>query len=165
MDTTVLDVIFTILAGLLMLIGLTGVIIPVLPDMILLWVGALGYGLLVGWGEWGGWLFAFISVVAAIGIAADVWMSGLGAKMGGASGKSLLWGLALGVVGLILTPIGAVIGFILGLYIAEYIRLEDPGEAFRAVVGMGVGYGASFGVKLFLALLIISAWVIWIVAG
>ncbi|HHH83445.1 MAG TPA: DUF456 domain-containing protein, partial [Chloroflexi bacterium] len=52
-----MEVLFTVLLGLGMLIGLVGVVIPVLPDIILIWLSALLYGLLVGWGDKGPWLF------------------------------------------------------------------------------------------------------------
>jgi len=162
MDSALLNTIVTIIAGLFMLTGLLGVVIPILPDAVLIWIGALGYGLIVGWGTLGGWLFGAITILAVIAVAADIWMSGLGAKVGGASMRSILIGIALGLVGLIFTPIGAVIGFLVGVYVSEYFRLEDSEKALRGVLGISIGYGASFGVKLVLSLLMISAWLVWV---
>jgi len=53
MDSVVVQTLVTVIAGLLMLTGLLGVVIPVLPDVVLIWAAALGYGLIVGWGSWG----------------------------------------------------------------------------------------------------------------
>jgi len=152
----------TIGAGLLMLVGMLGVVIPVLPDIVLIWLSALGYGLIVGWGAWGGWLFAGITLMAVIAIASDIWASGVGAKVGGASMRSILIGIVLGLIGLIFTPIGAVIGFLVGVFISEYVRLQDTEKALRGVFGVSIGYGASFGVKLILSILMIAAWLVWV---
>lgn len=162
MDSAVIQTLVTVFAGLLMLTGLLGVVIPVLPDVVLIWAAALGYGLIVGWGSWGGWLFAGISLLAVIAVAADIWVSGVGAKMGGASLRSIFAGIGLGLVGLIFTPIGALIGFLAGVFISEYLRLQNTEQALRGVLGVSIGYGASFGVKLVLSLLMIGAWLLWV---
>ena len=33
----------------LMLIGLVGIVFPIIPDLILIWAAALGYGLIIDW--------------------------------------------------------------------------------------------------------------------
>jgi uncharacterized protein YqgC (DUF456 family) len=160
-----MNVAVTVLAGLLMLIGLIGILVPVLPDVLLIWAAALGYGLIVGWGESGPWLFGFITLLGLIGLAADIWVSGAGAKVAGASIQSLLIGLLFGAAGLFFSPIGGLVGLLLGVFAAEYIRFRNVGNALKAVAGLGVGYGASFGVKLILCLLMIGAWVAWLLNG
>jgi uncharacterized protein YqgC (DUF456 family) len=79
-----MDILVTILTGLLILIGLIGAVIPAIPDVSLVWGATLAYGLIVGWGEFGPWLFGVISVMGLVGVAADVWVSSAGAKIGGA---------------------------------------------------------------------------------
>jgi len=73
-----MEIIVTILAGLLILIGIIGAVIPVVPEVLLIWGTTLGYGLIVGWGESGPWLFAAISVMGMFGVASDVWVSSAG---------------------------------------------------------------------------------------
>ncbi|MBN1266176.1 MAG: DUF456 domain-containing protein [Anaerolineales bacterium] len=165
MESAWLASLVTVVAGLLMLIGVLGVVIPVLPDIVLIWLAALGYGLIVGWGTWGGWIFAGITLMAVIAIASDFWASGVGAKVGGASMRSILIGIVLGLIGLIFTPIGAVVGFLAGVFISEYVRLQDAEKALRGVLGVSIGYGASFGVKLGLSLFMIAAWLVWVFQG
>ncbi len=161
-----MEVLFTVLLGLGMLIGLVGVVIPVLPDIILIWLSALLYGLLVGWGDKGPWLFAGISVLGVVGLLAEGWVSGVGARKGGASMLSILAGLGLGLVGLLAAgPLGLVVGMLLGTWLVEYLREGDPVRALRATVGLGVGYGASFVVKLALGLLMAVLWVVWLIVG
>lgn len=153
----------TLLAGLVMLVGLVGVVAPVLPDAPLVWLAALGYGLLVGWGRFGPFLFGIITLLGAVALAAEIWGGSLGAKAGGASIWGILGGLLLGIIGLIFfSPIGGVAGLLLGTFVIEFIRLKDAREAARSMLGMGVGLGMSVVAKLGLVSLMIVAWLVWV---
>ncbi len=156
------DGLITALTAVVMVVGLISVAIPVLPDMAFIWLAALGYGLLVGWGEQGPWLFALITLLGLIGAAIEVLGSSVGGKLGGASLWSILGGFALGVVGLIFfTPVGGVVGLLPGTFLVEYWRSKDARQAARGTLGMGLGFGASFVVKFLLALGMVAAWVVW----
>ena len=158
------SVVLTILAGLLMLIGLVAVFVPIVPDLILIWLAALGYGLFVEWGRWGPWLFGGITALGLVGLLTELWVSGAGAKMRGASIWGVLGGLAAGLVGMVFfTPIGGLVGLLLGTFVVEYIRLGDARHALDAMLGMGVGFGASFFVKLVLGVAMVALWILWLV--
>ncbi|MCJ7824997.1 MAG: DUF456 domain-containing protein [Anaerolineales bacterium] len=158
-----IDILVSVLVGLMMLVGLLGAIIPLLPDVVLIWVGALIYGLVVGWGQSGGWLFGVISVLGLIGLLSDVWVSGVGARQAGATVLTTLGGLAIGLVGLVVAgPPGFLGGILLGTFVLEYWRHRDPEQALRTTFGMGIGYGASFVIKFLLGLGMIAAWVAWL---
>lgn len=160
------NVIVIVVVSLVMLLGLAGVIIPGFPDIVLIWGAALGYGLLVGWGEWGPWLFGLVTLLGLVGLLTEVWVSGTGARMGGASIRAVLGGFALGVVAFFLVgPIGGVIGLLLGTYLAEFVRLQDANKAAQAMLGMGLGCGASLGIKLILGLGMVAVWIVWVVKG
>jgi uncharacterized protein YqgC (DUF456 family) len=157
------DIVIAIVVGFLMFLGLIGAIIPGLPDIVLIWGAALGYGLLVGWGERGIWLFGLITLLGLAGLFAEVWVSGTGAKMGGASIRAIFGGLALALVGFVVSgPVGGVIGLLLGTFLSEYIRLHDANKAAQAMFGMGLGCGASLGIKLILGLGMIVVWLVWV---
>jgi len=158
-----MEILVSILVGLMMLFGLLGSIIPFLPDVVLIWASALLYGLVVGWGQSGGWLFGVISVLGMIGLLSDAWVSGAGARQGGATLLTTLGGLAIGLVGLFAAgPLGFLGGILLGTFVLEYLRHRDPDQALRATFGMGIGYGASFIVKFLLGLGMIGSWVAWL---
>jgi hypothetical protein len=160
------EIIIAIVVGLGMLLGLIGAIIPGLPDIVLIWGSALGYGLLAGWGERGIWLFALITLIGLVGLFAEIWVSGTGAKIGGASIRAIFGGLALGLAGFILSgPVGGVIGLLLGTFLSEYIRLNDANKAAQAMFGMGLGCGASLGIKLLLGIGMIVVWLVWVFSG
>ena len=156
----------TLLAGLLMLVGVVGVVAPVLPDAPLVWLAALGYGLLVGWGRLGPYLFALITVLGLAAAAAEIWGSSLGAKAGGASIWGVLAGLLFGLVGLVfLGPVGGIGGLLLGTFLVELIRVRDTKQAAQGMLGMGVGFGLSMLVKLGLVVSMVVVWVVWVVVS
>lgn len=156
--------VWILLTSLLMLIGLIGSVVPVIPDLLLIWATALAYGLLVGWGTWGPWLFAGISLLCLAGLLAEVWTSGTGARIGGASTWSILGGVAAGLALLILAgPLGGLIALLAGIFLLEWRRHQDTRRASRALLGTAVGYGASFLVKFSVAAASVGLWVIWII--
>ena len=156
----------TVVAGVLMLVGLLGIFLPFVPDVLLIWGASLGYGLFVGWGESGPWLFGLITLLGLLAAAAEAWVSGAGAYKAGASPWSILAGLVGGAAGFfLLPPLGMVIGLLAGTFLAEYLRRKDARQAARAMVGMGLGYGVSFVVKLVFGLAMIGARLIWVGLG
>lgn len=157
------DFLAVIITGIGMISGLVFVFLPVLPDIILIWLSALGYGLLTGWGEGAGFWFGLISVMGLVGILADILLGGAGARLGGAALRSVLLGFLLGAVGLIAGgPAGGVIGWLVGIFVLEVQRHDDVGKAIRAIFGIGLGMGASLAVKFLLGLGMIAAWIVWV---
>ena len=153
----------TILVGVAMLAGLAGVLVPWFPDIILIWGAGLAYGVLVGWGAWGPWLFAWMTIVALVALAAEVAVTTAGARVGGASGWGVAAGVVLAIVGLIVfSPLGALIGLMLGLLLVEGWRRRNLRLAAQATLGAVVGWGASIVVKFGLALWMILLWAVWV---
>ena len=128
------DIVITILLGLAMFVGLAATIIPA------------------------------IAVLGIAGQAAEMVLSGMGARRGGASWLSTFGGLAAGVIGLfVFGPLGLIAGLLLGTFLLEFARHKNADEALKAMFGMGVGYGASFVVKFLLGLVMIAVWIAWVV--
>lgn len=138
-------------ALLIMLVGLVGVILPVVPGLVLIWLGALGFAIVEKFATLGPLALVLLSVMTIVGVTAEVWMSQLGAKIGGASLRAQLVGLAGGLVGALIflligglsAPIGAVLGSIAGVFGAEWVRLKEWKKAFRAGSGWLLGWLAS----------------------
>ncbi|MBM2843112.1 MAG: putative rane protein [Anaerolineales bacterium] len=156
----------TFLVGMAMLAGLAGALIPWFPDILLIWGAGLVYGILVGWGTWGPWLFALMTVAALVGFVAEVAVSVAGARVGGASGWGILAGLMLAVVGMIVfSPLGALIGLALGMLLVEGWRQRNLRKAAAATLGAVIGWGASFLVKFSLSLWMVLLWGAWVTLG
>ncbi|HMK09079.1 MAG TPA: DUF456 domain-containing protein [Anaerolineales bacterium] len=160
------DPIITALVGLTMLAGLAGTLIPWFPDILLIWGAGLAYGLLVGWGTWGPWLFALMTVAGLVSFAAELTVSAVGARVGGASAWGIVAGLALAIVGLIVfSPLGALLGLAAGMMLVEGWRHRNLRKAITATAGAIIGWGASFLVKFSLAAWMILLWVLWVATG
>jgi uncharacterized protein YqgC (DUF456 family) len=156
----------TFLVAMAMLAGLAGALIPWFPDIVLIWGAGLAYGILVGWGTWGPWLFAIMTVAALVGSIAELAVSAAGARVGGASGWGIVAGLTLAVLGFIIfSPLGALVGLALGMLLVEGWRHRNLGKAASATLGAVVGWGASFLVKFSVSLWMVLLWGAWVALG
>ncbi|MFO7537632.1 MAG: DUF456 domain-containing protein [Chloroflexota bacterium] len=147
-----------------LLVGLVGTLIPLLPGTLLMWLGILFYGLVYSFEAltWGG--FALISLIALVTGTADLWLTLLGAKKGGASPRSQLFGLLGAIIGTFILPLlGTIIGYATGILLAEYRKRQDWNQALRASLGGLAGYGLASLIQLGggLLMLILFAWQIW----
>lgn len=156
------------LALAVMLVGLAGVILPVVPGVGLIWIAALVYAIAERFATIDPLTLAVLSVMGALGVTADIWVSQAGGKLGGASWQALLAGLGSGaigfLIGLLVGGIGAlpagIIGMLLGLLLVEYLRRRDWRETLRVGAGWLAGCLLSGLVQLIigLAMIVIFAW-------
>jgi uncharacterized protein YqgC (DUF456 family) len=147
------DIALWLLAGLLILIGLAGIVLPALPGVVLVWagilVGAWADGFVrVGWG-----VLAACTALMLLALLIDLLAGMLGARRLNAhwlallgAGVGTLLGLFTGLIGLIFMPL---LGAIAGEWIARH---QEPGIARRAAqvglatwLGMLVGTAAKIG--------------------
>ena len=97
-----------------MVIGLAGVILPGVPGVGLIWIAALVYAIAEGFATIDPITFVVLTVLAAVGVTSDIWVSQTGGKLAGASWKALLAGIGLGLVGALIGLIFGVAGFVPG---------------------------------------------------
>jgi uncharacterized protein YqgC (DUF456 family) len=149
-----------------MLVGLLGLIFPILPGLTIIWVAALVYGLVTGF-TWGtGALFAGMTVIMLFGNVIDNIIMGASARKQGASWIAIGIALVLAVVGsLVFPPFGGLIAALVGLFAYEFYRLKDWKKALESVKGMATGCGWSAVIRAGLGLLMIGLWVIWAIVG
>jgi uncharacterized protein len=148
----------TALAGLIIVIGLAGVVVPFLPGLPLAWGGVLLWALgrhdAAGWGT-----LAVATALLAGGTAAKYALPGRRLRNAGVPLSSMLLGGVLGVVGFFVVPvIGAVLGFVLGIYLAERLRLGGSGSAWPSTRSTLAAVGWSIAIELLAALLIAAVW-------
>jgi uncharacterized protein YqgC (DUF456 family) len=130
-----------VLAMIIMLIGLAGTILPMLPGLPIMWAGALIYALLTGFEKIGwGYLGAF-AVLVAVTTLLDYVANLYGAKKMGASG----WGLTGAFLGTFIGLftgglIGLRLGSFLGAILGEMVAGRKGSQAFRAGVGTFLGF-------------------------
>ncbi len=153
---------WTIVTAVVMVLGLLGVILPVLPGLLLIWAASLFYGLMVGFGPLGWTVVALLTVLALAGLIKSVLIPRKAAAESGASGWAQLGAVAGGVVGFFVIPVfGLIIGALAGLVAVEYMLKGDWDEAMVAVRGTARGFGISIVIDLVLGVIMIAAWSIW----
>ena len=149
-----------------MLIGLFGLIVPIFPGIMVMWLAALGYGLLSGFSPVGVIMFVLMTVVMLIDTVVDNILMGAGARKGGASWGAIIASTIVGILGtLIFPPIGGLIGAPLAVLLWEYVRLRDWNQAWQALRGLLTGWLASFIVRFGVGLVMMVLWWIWVWKG
>jgi uncharacterized protein YqgC (DUF456 family) len=151
-----------------MFVGLFGIILPIIPGIILIYLSALAYAVLEGFNAVGWLSFTVITLIALVAVTADLWMPILGAKQGGASKRAMLFGLVGGILGfVILTPMfplvgsifGGIIGYAIGTLLGQYHKYQDWEIASRASIGSIAGWGVSMVVQMIGGILIVSIFI------
>ncbi|MBN2548240.1 MAG: DUF456 domain-containing protein [Anaerolineales bacterium] len=157
------------LTQLFMLIGLLGLIVPVYPGLVVMWLAALGYGIVAGFETLGEAnaagivIFVVQSVLALAGTLVDNLLLGVGARKGGASWRTIAVALGAGVLGtIIFPPIGGIIAAPLAVLLLEYGRVQDWQKAWEALRGLATGWGLAYIVRLGIGFLIMALWWIWV---
>jgi uncharacterized protein YqgC (DUF456 family) len=152
-----------LLTGLAIAVGLVGIVVPVLPGSVLVLVAILVWAVLAATAT--GWaVFAVATLLLAAGAVVKYAVPGRRLKADGVPNSTLLYGGVLGVVGFFVIPVvGLLIGFVLGVYLAELRRVgralawPTTRSALRAV-------GVSILIELGAGLLAALTWLVGAIA-
>lgn len=151
-----------VLVGLVMLIGLGGTIIPILPGLLVIWGAGLVYGMMVGFEVT--WMpFAVMSALTVVGYALAFALPGMRGAAAGAPIRTLVLGALGAAVGFVVLPVvGLPIGGVAAIYLAERQRIGEHEAAWRSTEAVLVGLGLSVGVQLLFALAMVGTWIVWL---
>lgn len=149
-----------IFVGLAIVVGVAGVIVPVLPGVLLVWAAVAVWATerqdRIGWT-----VLAVATFVLVVGQVAKYALPGRQLRRAGVPGRTTLAGVALGVVGFFVVPvIGLPLGFVLGVYLAERSRLGGHALAWPSTLHALRAAGWSLLIELTTALLMAGAWVV-----
>lgn len=153
-----------LVVGLVILLGLAGVVVQVLPGAVVV-LGAIAVWAIVTGGA-AAWTVLVVAVLS-VGTAEVVkyLVAGRHLRRAEVPTSTIAWGGAAGVVGFFAVPlIGLPLGFVLGIYVAELVRLRDLGKAWPATVAALKAAGIALLVELAGALVAAGAWltaVLW----
>lgn len=145
-----------------MLVGLFGLIVPIFPGLVVIWLAGLGFGIVSGFSTLGWVMFALMTILMVIGNLADNVLMGAKARQGGASWVSIGLALVAGVIGsLAWPPIGGLLTAPLALFLAEYMRRRNWQDSWKATSGLMVGCGWSFIIRFIIGVIMTGLWMIW----
>lgn len=159
------DLVLVVLVGALMIAGVAGTLLPVIPGLWLIWASGAVFGVIGGFGTVGWVAMAILTALAVLGTVAAYVVP----QRRAAADEVAWWGQALAIVlsvaGFFLLPVvGAPIGFILGIVIASILATRSLREAIPAawsslksmIIVSGLQLGAGFAMFL--------VWIAWVIA-
>jgi uncharacterized protein YqgC (DUF456 family) len=151
----------TVFAGLIMLVG---IVVPVLPGLLLVWVAVLIWA----WDAQttAGWVVLGITTALALsGFVLRYLLPGRRMAASGVTRSTIAAGVVLGVAGFFLIPVvGAFLGFPLGIYLAERAKRGTHAAAWPSTKQALKAIGLSMGIELLTGLAMATTWLIGVAA-
>ncbi|PKP02894.1 MAG: DUF456 domain-containing protein [Bacteroidetes bacterium HGW-Bacteroidetes-6] len=139
MDIAWADLIWIIIGGLLIGVGLLGCFLPIIPGPPLSFAGLLLLQLKTDPPFTTNYMLIWAGITVVVTIL-DYVIPVIGAKKFGAS-KAGIWGSMIGlIVGIFFAPFGIIVGPFIGALIGELIAGKRSGKAFKAAFGTFLGF-------------------------
>ena len=155
----------TVAVGLMMLVGLIGIAVPVLPGLLVVWAAVLLWASQAQTAA--GWVVLAIATALAVKVrfplaVPPAWSAPARGRRHDVHHRGRA---ALAVVGFFVIPVvGAFLGFALGIYLAERIKQGTHAAAWPSTKHALKAIGLSMGIELLTGLAIAGTWVIGVVA-
>lgn len=148
-----------ILCAALIVAGLAGTVLPVLPGTVLVWGGIVLGAWIDDFQRVGTTTLVVITVLAALAWVLDYVAGLLGARRAGASRQALL-GAAIGTVaGLFMGVVGVLFMPLVGAALGEYLAQKDQTRAVRVGVATWLGIMLGLLAKVVLAFVMVGLFV------
>jgi uncharacterized protein YqgC (DUF456 family) len=143
----------------LIVIGMVGIVVPVLPGLLLVLaavlVWALDTGTTLAWA-----VFALAAVLWVAGVALQYAVPGRRLREAGVRRSTLVLAVLLGIVGFFVIPVvGGLVGFVLGIYLVELGHSRDGATAWSSTRSALRAVFTAMGIELLAALAIATTWV------
>ncbi|HEX6270662.1 MAG TPA: DUF456 domain-containing protein [Anaerolineales bacterium] len=149
-----------------LIVGLLGLIMPIFPGLVVMWLGTLVYALLQNAAgqmtDWEWFLFGLITVLMIIGNIADNLIIARKMRHKYIPWSSILFAFAASIIASIFfTPLIGLVAAPVGLYLAESRRLKDHNAAVDSTKTYMIGWGWAFGARFLIGLVMIGLWMLW----
>ena len=149
-----------IVVGLIILVGIVGIVVPFLPGLLLVWAAVLVWAI-ESQGAAGWVVLGIATMLALTGALLQYLLPGRRMARAGVTTSSTVAGLVLGIVGFFVVPVaGAFLGFALGIYLAERIKLETHSAAWPSTKQALKAVALSMGIELLTGLAIATTWLV-----
>ncbi|MFE2147438.1 DUF456 domain-containing protein [Streptomyces sp. NPDC059456] len=154
-----------LLVGLVLLLGVVGVLVPGVPGTWLVWAGVLWWAL----HERSALAWSLLVAATALLLVVQVvkWQLPPRRLRGvGVTRRMVVYAGAGALLGFVVVPVvGAVPGFVGGIYLSERLRLGTHGEAWASVRAVMRAVGTSVLVELLACLMVAGAWLGAVLVG
>ena len=163
---TLLQAVLETLTLLALIVGLLGLVVPIFPGLVVMWLGTLGYALIqssagnMTGAKW--FLFGVITVLMIAGSIADNLIIARKMRDKYVPWSSILFAFAASLVAsLFFTPLIGLVAAPVGLYLAESRRLKNSEAAVDSTKAYMIGWGWAFAARFVIGLAMIGFWMIW----
>jgi uncharacterized protein YqgC (DUF456 family) len=151
----------------LVVLGLIGAVLPVLPGPILIWLGVLVWAWADGFVQVNWWTIGILGVLAALAWGADLLFTTTLSRRAGVSWRAIGGALVCGIIGGIVlsgvpvlgTLFGALVGALVGMLLIERSIKGDWAPAWEAVRAYFTASLLSTVFELAVALLMVGIFV------
>lgn len=154
-----------VVAGLLVLVGLVGIVVPVIPGLFIVWVGVVLWVFetqtTAAW-----WVLGIATALFVAGMVLQYAVPGRRMRRAGVRTSTLVLGVVVGVVCAVLIPVvGFLVGFPLGIYLVERGRRGGHPQAWAALRQALRAVATTIGIELLTAVTIIGVWALAVWRG
>lgn len=155
---------FTVAVGLIIVAGLIGIAVPVLPGLLVVWAAVLLWATEAQ--TMAGWVVLGIATTLALcGFLLQYLLPGQHLRKAGVTTSTTVTGAALAVVGFFVIPVaGGFLGFALGIYLAERIKLGTRAAALASAKHALKAIGMSMAIELVTGLAIATTWLMGVLS-
>lgn len=161
-----LQVVLETLTLFALIVGLLGLVVPIFPGLVIMWLGTLVYAILQNAaGNMTGWkwvIFGIITLLMITGSIADNLIIARKMRDKYVPWSSILFAFAASLVAsLFFTPLIGLVAAPVGLFLAESRRLNDREAAVDSTKAYMIGWGWAFGARFLIGLVMIGFWMLW----
>lgn len=145
-----------------LLVGLAGTLLPILPGILLMLGAVIVYGVIVGFGAIGIAVVAACVALSLLAVALGIVLPQRAAEESGASRRSQFAAAGGAIIGFFVIPvIGAIVGALLGIALSEYLITSDWDATKRSTIGIAKGFGLSTLAQFVIGFVILLLWLVW----
>ena len=142
-----MDIVWFVIAGILMLVGIIGCFLPILPGPPIAYAGLLLLQLRSEAPFSSKFMVIWLLITIAVTVL-DYIIPAYGTKKYGGSRLGVVGTFAGLFIGLFFSPVGIIVGPLLGALIGEYIAGKNSKQALKAAWGSFIGFLLGSLIKL-----------------
>lgn len=155
-----IDTVLLIVAVVVIVVGLAGVVLPLLPGTPLIFGGLWLIAWVDGFANVGAVTVAGLGALAVLAWLVDYLAAALGVKRVGASGLAVAGAVIGAIVGIAGGLIGVILGPIVGAMLGELLARRGHRQATRAGLAAGLGFLLSVVAKVGIAFAMLAVFAV-----
>ncbi|WP_049920846.1 DUF456 domain-containing protein [Halopiger djelfimassiliensis] len=153
-----------VLAFALLVGGVIGTLVPLVPGGLLSLSGLYLYWWASGFAEPGPIALAILTALGVVVLFTEFFGGSIAARAGGASWSTTVAAAAVGIVLMVVTgPLGLVIGLFGTVFVLEYLREGEATESTRSALYATAGILASTAIQVLLTVSILLGFLVAVV--